>query len=140
MLLQPAYHAGCVKQHCFDRVEQLNLSNRQDLLGVECQNNQLSTLTLAGCSKLRVVECQNNQLTNLDIDTCSELVSLYCYENQLTELDVSHNTKLRILECYGQKNGKGWIVLKLTQSQYDKHESDNGNSWFAPEDVVDSKV
>ena len=90
----------------------------------------------------RVVEPEKFCLSvRKDVSGCTALETLNCSYNQLTELDVSHNTKLTILECYGQKNGKGWIVLKLTQLQYDKHKSDNGNDWFAPEDVVvDSKV
>ena len=109
-----------------------------------CNENQLTQLDVSDNTDLSFLECHNNQLTQLDISKNTDLVRLFCYNNQLIQLDVSKNTKLSFLECYGQKDETGKsqnLTLKLTQLQYDKHKSDNGNDWFAPEDVVvDSKV
>lgn len=108
-----------------------------------CNENQLTQLDVSDNTDLSFLECHNNQLTQPDISKNTDLVRLFCYNNQLIQLDVSKNTKLSFLECYGQKDETGKsqnLTLKLTQLQYDKHKSDNGNDWFAPEDVVDSKV
>lgn len=111
---------------------------------LDCSNNQLTALDVANCANLTSLTCSDNEIEQLDLSKHQNLLGVDCQNNQLTTLDVSHNTALTYLDCSGQKNETGKsqnLTLKLTQLQYDKHKSDNGNDWFAPEDVVvDSKV
>jgi len=88
----------------------LNVFNKSiaDLKGVEhfaalrelyCDNNQLTSLDVSGCTALTRLWCYNNQLTSLDVSNNTALQDLECNNNQLTSLDVSKNTALIVLYC-----------------------------------------
>jgi Leucine-rich repeat (LRR) protein len=75
----------------------------EDLSYFSCNEQQLTTLDVSGCSKLTDLYCYNNQLAALDVSRNTELITLACYRNQLTALDVSSNTKLTDLYCYNNQ-------------------------------------
>ncbi|MBD5545071.1 MAG: leucine-rich repeat protein [Lachnospiraceae bacterium] len=101
--------------YCSDnQLESLSIS--QDTLYIlECQNNKLKKLSVAGCSTL---DCSNNELTDFKIPIgaikvdCShnkigflnlynrtKLVELNCSYNKLKELAIDSAYQLKILDC-----------------------------------------
>ena len=74
-----------------------------NLTGLNCNNNQLTTLDVRKNTALTDLRCYDNQLTSLDVRNNTALTSLYCGNNQLTSLDVRNNTALTDLECDGNQ-------------------------------------
>ena len=66
---------------------------------LNCNQNQLTTLDVSGCTALNELLCSYNKLTSLDVSGCSSLKVLYCMHNQLTELDVSECTAMQRFAC-----------------------------------------
>ncbi len=69
---------------------------------LELEVNDLGITDLTGIEafvNLFGLNCNNNQLTTIDISQNTALYSLFCNENQLTNLDVSQNTALHVLSC-----------------------------------------
>lgn len=64
-----------------------------------CDNNQLTSLDVNGCTCLNILSCSNNQITDLCIDECTSLYHLNCSENELTTINVSTNASLSELAC-----------------------------------------
>ena len=83
------------------------------LIGLDCWDNQLTTLDVSKNPLLEQLECKNNQLTTLDISNNPLLRSLNCGNNQLTALDVSSNLLLRNLDC-GNSDNDGWSNNQIT--------------------------
>lgn len=79
------------------------------LKNLNCNNNQLTALNLAGCFALETLSCRDNQLTSLEAQldglqlNIINLQYLDCSNNQLTTLDVSRNENLQTLECSGNQ-------------------------------------
>ena len=82
-----------------NQLTSLDVSGCTDLDYLTCDNNQLTSLDVSGCTDLGSLSCDNNQLTSLDVSGCTDLGSLSCDNNQLTSLDVSGYTKLFRLYC-----------------------------------------
>ena len=81
----------------------LDVSQNIALKTLNCSNNQLAHLDISKNTTLQILECNNNQLKNLDIRQNIALQTLYCYSNQLTQLDVHQNTDLKTLYCYSNQ-------------------------------------
>ncbi len=86
-----------------NQLTELDLSKNVALIDLWCSNNQLTELDLSKNISLFHLKCDNNRLTELDISKNTELASLSCNNNRLTELDISKNTKLLSLSCYGNR-------------------------------------
>lgn len=54
-------------------------------------------------TELLELNCDNNQLTSLDVSKNTKLVKLICKENALTSLNTSHNPMLKKLDIYNNK-------------------------------------
>ena len=77
---------------------------------LQCYNNALTSLNLAGCSALTAVHCYNNQITSFSYLPTS-LQHLYCSNNKfsgtfemtdrsnLKTLDISNNPNIVYLKC-----------------------------------------
>lgn len=72
----------------------VDVTHKPNLIRVECQNNQLTTLILGQNKLLKKLNCAHNQLTQLNLDNMSALEELNCFDNQLTVLDVSSSQNL----------------------------------------------
>ena len=72
----------------------LDVTHKPNLVRVECQNNQLTSLILGENKMLRKLNCANNQLTQLNLNNMISLEELRCFNNQLTVLDVSSSPDL----------------------------------------------
>jgi len=68
-----------------------------------CDNNQLTSLNVQGCSELEWLYCWQNQLTSLDVHSLTALTELECYGNQLTKLNVQGCSALNKLNCYSNQ-------------------------------------
>lgn len=73
------------------------VTHKPNLVRVECQNNQLTSLILGENKMLRKLNCANNQLTQLNLNNMISLTELNCANNQLTVLDVSSSPDLTTL-------------------------------------------
>ena len=83
-----------------NQLTSLDVSSNTALTDLNCYNNQLTTLNVSGSTALTDLNCTYNQLTSLDVSSNTALTNLNCYDNQLTSLDVSSNTALTYLNCY----------------------------------------
>lgn len=54
-------------------------------------------------TELLELNCDNNQLTSLDVSKNTKLVTLICSKNALTSLNTSHNPLLKKLDIYSNK-------------------------------------
>ena len=81
-----------------NQLTSLNVSGSTALRELRCANNQLTSLNASGCTALRELRCENNQLTSLNVTGCTALDWLSSSDNQLTSLDVSGCTALEYLE------------------------------------------
>ena len=71
---------------------------------IYCPSLNIADLTgIEAFTALTGIQCNDNQLTSLNVSQNTALLSLYCKNNQLTSLDVSQNTALNFLECDGNK-------------------------------------
>ena len=72
----------------------VDVIHKPNLVRVECQNNQLTSLILGENQMLRKLNCANNKLTQLNLNKMISLKELNCFNNQLTVLDVSSSPEL----------------------------------------------
>lgn len=88
----------------------------QQLQTIDCRNNQLTTLTVAGCSALETLNCQNNQLTELSVTSAMLLSRLNCSNNKLRQITLGNQNKLLMLTCSNNEliklNLKGRAMLQ----------------------------
>ena len=77
----------------------VGLQDFTGLYGINCSNNQLTSLDVSANTNLGVLWCMDNQLTTLDVSANGDLEQLRCQLNQLSSLNVSNATKLYLLEC-----------------------------------------
>ena len=90
--------------HCSNnQLTSLELSNNISLTSLNVGGNQLTSLNINGATALRDLYCYGNQLTSLDVSGCTALSILNCSGNQLTSLDVKNNTALTSLDCYSNQ-------------------------------------
>jgi hypothetical protein len=76
------------------------------------------------------LECNNNQLTTLDVNCNTALTDLRCYANQLTKLDVS-NTALTRLRCQNdQLTTSALNELFRTLPEYHSLTKKSPDPWF----------
>ncbi len=70
---------------------------------IRCSDNQITGLSVSGCTALQELDCSHNKITSLDISGCAALQKLNCTYNQLTSLDISSCTALQNLKCSDNK-------------------------------------
>ena len=70
---------------------------------LNCEDNNLTSLDVSGCTALRKLYCYYNNLTSLDVSGCTALTELECDGNNLTSLNVSGCTALTYLNCEDNK-------------------------------------
>lgn len=133
----------------------LGVSAVSDLTGIEdfsslqwldCKDNSLLQLDLTNNDSLLYLECGNNLLN--DLKTSNSLNEIRCYSNNLTNLDLSNSTSLtflncsnNLLECLNVKNGyNGNIIGFYTSSNtnLDCIKTDNFFGITTPNSVIDN--
>ena len=84
------------------------IDNFINLVSLQCQNNQITTLNVNTLTMLTVLDCSNNQLNFLNINGLLELNFLNCSFNQLTNLNANGLASLVTLDCsYNNLNSLG---------------------------------
>lgn len=86
-----------------NQLTSLSFATNTALTHLYCHYNFLTTLDLSMNAALTVLHCEYNQLTTLDVSTTT-LTQLVCSSNDLTTLDVSTNTALTELYCHDNSN------------------------------------
>ncbi len=92
-------HIELKYQYNFSTSESHTIKIFGDIMQLGCNNNQLTSLDVSGCTTLEELYCRSNQLTSLDVSGCTALKYLGCNNNQLTSLNVSGCTILERLSC-----------------------------------------
>ena len=81
-----------------------NLNLASNLICLECQSNNLTSIHLEGLTELKSLNCSMNQLKEITgLHSCTKLVSLNCYMNHLVSLDLNGLSKLMNLSCYSNQ-------------------------------------
>ena len=99
------YVSGCSKLEKLtllnSPVQQLDVSGCSSLLGLDCSQNQLTSISgLSGCSALGALTCYGNKLTSITgLSGKAVLKKVDCHYNLLQSLDVSGATSLDELNC-----------------------------------------
>ncbi len=79
----------------------LDVSNFTKLQELRCHDNKLTSLNVSGKTKLTTLYCDNNQLNSLNVQNCNALAVLDCRDNQLRTLNVQGCSALRDMYCSG---------------------------------------
>ena len=94
------YFINLIELECqVNQLTTLDVSLLSNLTLLKCRSNQLTTINVNGLSNIIELDCRNNQLSELNINTLSNLESFRCSNNQLAELELSTFTNLRRLDC-----------------------------------------
>lgn len=106
-----------------------------------CNDNQLTSLDVSGCTNLEELNCGFNDLTSLDVSSCTSLKTLYCYANtSLTSLKISGCTSLENLECQSTKltslNLSGHKAIKIIKCSFTEMTSLNVSNCTALKELT----
>jgi len=82
----------------FNQLDNLDIHTYY-LSEVECNNNLLTSLDVAGTYYLEVLRCHSNQLTWIDVSYCDRLKMIHCNDNKLDSLDLEGIPRLEELQC-----------------------------------------
>lgn len=79
--------------------KEMDVSGLTELVRLDCQNNELTSLTLTRLPKLKVLNCYDNQLVSLDLSKLPRLTSLDCSNNRLLSITLPKGARLNDLTC-----------------------------------------
>ncbi|WP_333876180.1 T9SS type A sorting domain-containing protein [Flavobacterium sp.] len=82
-----------------NQISSLDVNSLTNLQSFGCSNNQLTTLDVSNLNNLYFFTCRYNQLISLNLGTISSLGAMDCGNNQLTSLNLSHAVALESLQC-----------------------------------------
>ena len=77
----------------------LNFSNNLYLENLLCSGNQLDSIDISSNTALRKLEVNDNLFITIDLSGNSSLETLDCSSNQLTSLSIINNTALKTINC-----------------------------------------
>ena len=95
------------------------------ITGLDCIDNQLTSLNVSGCTSLEWLDCFNNQLTLLNVSGCTSLEWLDCSYNILPSLDVRDCMALTYLDCSNNK-----ITRQALENLFEMLIADNGEIYI----------
>lgn len=109
---------------CADNeLKTLSLSGCSNLVSLDCQGNQLTTLSIPS-SKMQDLNVADNQLTSHGMTSARNIVSLVCANNKIVNLNYLANmTELTALFCQGNQI----TTLSLTKNTNLKRLLASGN-------------
>lgn len=70
-----------------------------NIVGLYCDNNQLTQLDVRKNVLLTYLDCSHNLLSALDISANTALNYLYCTNNQIAALDATNQSSLYFIDC-----------------------------------------
>lgn len=71
-----------------------------NLVNLDCDCNNITSLDLSGMEKLEYVDCSYNLITEINVSGCTALKWLYAYSNKLEKLYVTGCDNLMFLQAY----------------------------------------
>jgi len=87
----------------------LVIDDCNELTGLLCQNNQLTSLDVRKFKKLSQLNCENNLLTSLLVSNLIYLHTLTAHNNKLVEINLKGCTTMKQkYEYYG--SGEGFLT------------------------------
>ncbi len=119
---------GQVPTAIIEVVTSLNVNNKnisdvtgiedfRDLITLECESNNLTSLNISNNLSLETLNALNNQIAAIDISQNTGLKTINLGNNPITSLDVSNNNLITRLECDGT-NITSLDISNLTQLDY----------------------
>ena len=87
----------------------VDVAHKPNLVRVECQNNELTSLILGENQMLEKLNCAHNQLPQLNLNNMSALKELNCAHNQLTQLNLKNMISLKELRCQNNQDRKSVV-------------------------------
>lgn len=94
------YFTGLRRLDCsYNNFSSLDVSSLKNLTELDCSNNFLTELTVAGAAALETLYCYENSIKTLDVSTLENLTDLGCSSNQLSELRLGEAAALTSLSC-----------------------------------------
>lgn len=94
------YFTGLRRLDCtYNNFSSLDVSSLKNLTELDCSNNFLTELTVAGAAALETLYCYENSIETLDVSTLENLTNLGCSSNQLSELRLGEAGALTVLKC-----------------------------------------
>ena len=112
----------------------VDATSNATLQELNCDENQIQVLNLAGCDKLTSLRCSANELMELDLTGVKALKDLDCSNNYLTNLDLSGNADLIKLDC--TNNVLSSINLKNCKNLNEVSCSSNQLRWSSFNSIV----
>jgi len=98
------YFKNITKLYCQGNyIKRLDLSNLTKLVELDCSDNNISFLNVAGLQLMKKINCNGNKLIELDISGLRNLVYFYCQGNLIESIDFSDNVNLEELNCKDNK-------------------------------------
>ena len=76
-----------------------NLNSLTNLIHLDCESNDLTTINVNPLINLTKLDCALNQLTTLDVSELPNISELYCSSNQLSTIIVNPLNNISILQC-----------------------------------------
>ena len=76
---------------------EIDLSNFEALTSFKAPFNQLTNVTLSGCTNLTKLDLSYNEISNIDLSTCTSLENLNLQNNSIYTLDLTSNTALNTI-------------------------------------------
>lgn len=70
-----------------------------NLISLDFQRNQISTLDISSLINLQSIDCSFNSITNLNVTNLTNLLSLNCSGNPIVTLNLSNNLMLQSITC-----------------------------------------
>jgi len=113
-------------------IKELNVSNLQNLTGVDCDFCNLEKINVLNCPKLNKLYCNYNLLKTLDLSgTYPELYTLEAADNRLYSVTLGYCPSLRILDLHYNKIASLDIsqcdfIVRFTKESPLKETGDNG--------------
>ncbi len=71
-------------RHKYSNDNSHTITIKGNISGLDCDENNLSSLDVSKCTKLTGLDCFRNNLSSLDVSKCTALIWLDCVENNLT--------------------------------------------------------
>ena len=112
-------YLGCISMG-LTTLDHIPANIKSNLIRLDCEDNQLTSLDLSQFPNLTILACYGNQITELDLSNTPDLEFLYCMGNKISTLDITSNSKLTQFYCGSQTDTEGQpitMTLTLTSDQ-----------------------
>ena len=71
-----------------------------NLVSLDCDCNNITSLDLSGMEKLEYVDCSYNLITDLDIEGCTAMKWVYCYSNKIKDVNIEGCKNIMFFQAY----------------------------------------